>query len=170
MLHIYHGNGKGKTTAAVGLTVRAAGSGMKTAFVQFLKNGTSSEISQLRALGVTVMAAESCKKFTFQMNEAEKAQLIAEHDTMLDRCRQLIEEGVQLLVLDELVGAYDKSLLSRDKVIELLDTAKEKGCETVLTGREPAPELEDRADYITEMKAVRHPYEKGTSARKGREY
>ncbi len=170
MLHIYCGNGKGKTTAAVGLTVRAAGSGMKAVFVQYLKNGTSSEISQLRALGVTVMAAESCTKFTFQMNDAEKGELRAEHDAMTEKCRSMLGERVQLLVLDEFIGAYSKELLNREKALALIDEAKEKGCEVVLTGRDPAPELEERADYITEMKAVRHPYDKGVQARKGIEY
>ena len=73
MLHIYYGNGKGKTTAAVGLTVRAVGSGMKVAFFQFLKNGSSSEISVLEELeNVTVICCEECQKFTFAMNDLEK--------------------------------------------------------------------------------------------------
>jgi len=170
MLHIYCGNGKGKTTAAVGLAVRAAGSCMKTAFIQFLKNGTSSEAASLRSLGITVRAAESCTKFTFQMNEEELRRLGEEHDSLLDEAERLVEDGVKLLVLDEFIGAYGKPLLSREKAVSLLDKAEKSGCEVVLTGRDPAPELTDRADYITEMRAVRHPYEKGIAARPGIEY
>lgn len=170
MLHIYYGNGKGKTTAAVGLVVRAAGSGMKTAFVQFMKNGTSSEVSRLQQLGITTKAAECCNKFTFCMDKEELLQLKEEHDALLDECSRLINEGIQLIVLDEAVGAYAKELLDREKLLALLDKARENGCETVVTGREPADELIVRADYITELKAVRHPYEKGITARKGIEY
>ena len=162
MLHIYYGNGKGKTTAAVGLAVRAAGSGMKTAFIQFLKNGTSSEITSLRSLGIRVNSAVSCTKFTFQMNE--------EHNALIDEAAALVGDGFQLLVLDEFIGAYGKLLLDRDKAAELLDKAERAGCEIVLTGRDPAPELTERADYLTEMCAVRHPYEKGIAARIGIEY
>ncbi len=170
MLHIYYGNGKGKTTAAVGLAVRAAGSGMKTAFIQFLKYGTSSEITSRRSLGIRVSSAVSCTKFTFQMNEEELRQLKEEHNALIDEAAALVGEGLQLLVLDEFIGAYGKLLLDRDKAAELLDKAERAGCEIVLTGRDPAPELTERADYLTEMCAVRHPYEKGIAARIGIEY
>ena len=72
MIHIYHGNGKGKTTAAVGLAVRAFGAGMRTAVFQFLKNGTSSEIKVLQSLGIETVCCEECTKFTFRMNDEEK--------------------------------------------------------------------------------------------------
>ena len=74
MLHIYTGNGKGKTTAAVGLAVRACGAGLRVAVFQFLKNGSSSEISVLRSLpGMTVETCECCNKFVFRMSEEEKS-------------------------------------------------------------------------------------------------
>ena len=86
MLHIYYGNGKRKTTAAVGLTIRAVGSGMKVAFFQFLKNGSSSEISILETLeNVTVVSCEECKKFTFAMNDLEKNEVTLCHNEMLKK-------------------------------------------------------------------------------------
>ena len=115
MLHIYYGNGKGKTTAAVGLTVRAIGSGMKTAFFQFLKNGSSSEISVLKSLeNNTVICCEECKKFTFAMNDIEINEVTIRHTKMLRQAADmLISEQVQLVVLDEFIDAYISNLDKR---------------------------------------------------------
>ena len=84
MIHIYCGDGKGKTTAAVGLAVRAAGAGKKVLIYQFLKNGTSAEIAQLQKMnGVTVKSCSACKSFTFRMTEKEKNKVRAEQNNML---------------------------------------------------------------------------------------
>lgn len=171
MLHIYYGNGKGKTTAAVGLTVRANGAGMKTAFFQFLKNGSSSEIDILKKLeNNTVVCCGSCSKFSFQMNSDEKNNVMSEHNNMLDHAKELVENGcINLIVLDELLDAYNKELIDR-KLADRFIFCCSKKTEIVVTGRDPSEEWLKAADYVTEMTAVKHPYNNGLSARKGIEY
>ncbi len=171
MLHIYCGNGKGKTTAAVGLTVRANGSCMKTAFLQFLKNGTSSEVNVLGKLeNNTVICCKECTKFTFQMNNEEKQLITAVHNDMLEKAMALIEtENVQLIVLDEFLDAYEKKLIDI-KLAESFIRNYSYKVEIVITGRKTTDFFLEVADYVTEMKAVKHPYQKGITARQGIEY
>ncbi|NLT08055.1 MAG: cob(I)yrinic acid a,c-diamide adenosyltransferase [Ruminococcus sp.] len=170
MLQIYCGNGKGKTTASVGAAVRAAGAGLKTAFIQFLKSGTSSEIAMLERLpGITVLYASVCDKFTFQMNDEEKAEVRRCHDRLLAHAGKLLSEGLDVLILDEFNAAYKLGLMDRTSAAELILSNK-NNAEIIITGREPAPEFTEAADYISEIAAVKHPYENGTAARKGIEY
>ena len=171
MLHIYHGNGKGKTTSVVGLAVRYAGAGGKVLFMQFLKNGTSSEIHLLKKIdGIIVSCCESCNKFTFQMNEDEKNAVIQEHNKMLDKAKAFIEENSEcLVVMDEFLDAYNKNMLDTvkaDKILLLIPDS----AEVAVTGRSPHEKFIEKADYISHIKAEKHPYEKGIPARKGIEY
>ena len=171
MLHIYYGSGKGKTTAAVGLTVRANGSGMKTAFLQFLKNGSSSEINVLKSLNdCFVLCCRECNKFSFQMSDAEKEAVKSAHNAMLNRTEKLINKGeAELLVLDELLDAYNKELIDTELADRFVRTYS-KRVEIIITGRAPSAEWLELADYVTEMNAVKHPYNNGITARKGIEY
>lgn len=171
MLHIYYGNGKGKTTAAVGLSVRACGSGMSAAFFQFLKNGSSSEISVLKAMkNMTVICCEACSRFTFAMSEAEKEQVTEAHTEMLRKADELLTNGsVQLVVLDEFLDAYNKKLIDTELADRFIANAAQKG-EVVLTGRAPTDSFKAQADYLTELTALKHPFEKGVTARKGIEF
>lgn len=171
MLHIYYGNGKGKTTAAVGLTVRACGAGMKAAFFQFLKNGSSSEISVLRSLeNIEVICCEKCNKFTFEMNDAEKNSVTLYHTEMLKKAADMLKtESAHLIVLDEFIDAYNKKLIDTEFADDFIKSCSDK-CEIVMTGRMPADELKKQAAYLTEMTAVKHPFEKGINARRGIEY
>ena len=171
MLHIYYGNGKGKTTAAVGLAVRACGSGMKTGFFQFLKNGSSSEISILNSINnLSIYCCDKCDKFTFTMNEKELAEVTIQHNEMMKKAEELIKNNdIQLIVLDEFLDAYNKNLIDREFADNLINYSISR-CEVVLTGREPTEEQKKSADYLTEMKAVKHPYNNGIPARKGIEY
>lgn len=171
MLHIYHGNGKGKTTAAVGLAVRFAGSGGKVLFMQFLKNGSSSEISVLKAIdGISVSCCEECCKFTFQMNENEKNAVIKKHDLMLEEAVSMIENGeVGLVILDEFLDAYNKKMLNTKLADKLILSVSDKA-EVAVTGRSPNQEFIEKADYISCISAEKHPYTNGISARKGIEY
>ena len=171
MLHIYYGSGKGKTTAAIGLTIRANGSGMKTAFLQFLKNGSSSEIGILEKLEKsTVICCTECTKFTFQMNDSEKQFLSTVHTDMLRKAVDLIKyEGTQFIILDEFLDAYNKKLIDTALADCFIKNFSDKA-EIVITGREPPEHFMKAADYVTEMTAVKHPYQRGISARKGIEY
>lgn len=171
MIHIYCGDGKGKTTAALGLVLRASGAGMRVRFVQLLKGGHTSELAGLAGLpGVTVCRCDRDYGFTFRMTDADRAAITACHNTLLRDAMQAVQEGTaDLLVLDEFCAAYNTGLLDRALaerlVLEFPPTA-----ELVLTGREPAQIFLDAADYISEIRAVRHPYTKGIAAREGIEY
>lgn len=165
MLHLYWGNGKGKTTAAMGLALRALGHGRRVVIVQFLKDGTSGEIAPLRAAGAAVHACPNAK-FTWLMDEADKA---AAREASARALGQALAEPFDLLVLDEACAALKSGILDETLLRRAVAFAK-NGREVVLTGRDPAPWLQDAADYSTEMRAHRHPYADGVAAREGVEY
>lgn len=165
MLHLYWGNGKGKTTAAMGLALRALGHGRRVVIVQFLKDGTSGEIAPLRAAGAAVYACPNAK-FTWLMDEADKA---AAREASARALGQALAEPFDLLVLDEACAALKSGILDEALLRRAVAFAK-NGREVVLTGRDPAPWLQDAADYSTEMRAHRHPYVDGVAAREGVEY
>ncbi|MDR3551818.1 MAG: cob(I)yrinic acid a,c-diamide adenosyltransferase [Clostridia bacterium] len=167
-IQIYMGDGKGKTTAAVGLAVRAAGSGMKVLFCQFLKGRQTGEIAPLEQLGVTVLRTGGVKKFIPGMTEEEKRECAAEQRACFDRMRAHMGE-FGLIVLDEVLGAIETGMLSCAEVAALC-REKPAAAELVLTGRISPRELLEAADYVSEIRCVRHPYEKGLGARKGIEY
>lgn len=168
LIHIYCGDGKGKTTAAVGLAVRCAGRGNKVLLVQFLKSRDSGELYSLAKLpDIEVMRGKESKKFTFQMNEEEKHALLIEHNKMFEQVLEKIKNGgYLLLILDEVIGALNAKVFEMPKLIEFL-RHKPENLEVVLTGRNPAPELVEIADYVSEMRKVKHPMDKGIMAREG---
>ena len=165
MLHLYWGNGKGKTTAAMGLALRALGHGRRVVIVQFLKDGTSGEIAPLRAAGAAVYACPNAK-FTWLMDEADKA---AAREASARALGQALAEPFDLLVLDEACAALKSGILDEALLRRAVAFAK-NGREVVLTGRDPAPWLQEAADYSTEMRANKHPYADGVAAREGVEY
>ena len=168
LIHIYCGDGKGKTTAAVGLAVRCAGRGNKVLLVQFLKSRDSGELYSLAKLpDIEVMRGKESKKFTFQMNEEEKHALLIEHNKMFEQVLAKIKNGgYSLLILDEVIGALNAKVFEMPKLIEFL-RHKPENLEVALTGRNPAPELVEIADYVSEMRKVKHPMDKGIMAREG---
>ena len=171
LIHIYCGDGKGKTTAAVGLAVRCAGRGNKVVFTQFLKDGTSGECRVLAKLpDVTVMAANPVGKFSFCMTDAEKRETADALTRTFDAATGFaVREHARLLVLDEVCAAISCGFLDEKTVVKFLET-KPETLEVVLTGRGPSEALQAHADYITEMKMQRHPFEKGIAAREGIEF
>lgn len=163
LIHIYCGNGKGKTTAAVGLAVRAAGAGLKVNFCQFMKDGQSSELLPLQGInGINVKSVENPYGFTWQMTETEKKALYEINTQAVEWLKGF--EKYQVVVMDEILSAYEYELVDRKLLIDFL---KENKGEIILTGRNPKEELVEMADYVTEMNCVRHPFEKGIEARKG---
>lgn len=163
MLHLYFGSGKGKTTAAAGLALRALGHEKKVVVVQFLKDGTSGEIEPLRRLGAAVFACPNAK-FTWLMTPQEKAAALAHNTQTLEAALQM---PCDLLILDEACAALRAALLPEALLQKAVLNAP---YEVVLTGRDPADWMLQNADYITEFTARRHPYEKGIPAREGIEY
>ena len=167
MVHIYCGDGKGKTTAALGLALRAAGSGMRVHFVQFLKGSWTSELASLsRIPEITVLRCDRNYGFTFRMTDADKAALTACHNNMLQTVQERLPE-TDLLVLDEFFAAYNQCLMDCTLAEQIIKVCK---AELVLTGRDPAEQFLALADYVSEIRVVRHPYTRGIKARKGIEY
>ena len=166
MIHLYHGDGKGKTTAAMGLALRMAGRGRPVVIAQFLKGADSGERLGLAQLPqVTLLPVPEKLKFLFAMTEEERRQEARRAQELLARAVQsAADPNCGLVVLDEVCDGVNAGLLPLADLLALLDGAR---AEVVLTGRDPAPELRDRADYLTEMRKVRHPFDRGVCARTG---
>ena len=168
LVHIYCGEGQGKTTCSVGLTVRACGYGLHVLFMQFLKSGDSSELKILKSLpGIDVLGTKPIKKFSFQMTEEEKEetrQINAEQ--FADMVKMLENDHYDMLVLDEVLGSIEAGLLDDQLIVNFLKNRPEQ-LEVVMTGRYPTAELEELADYVSRIDKVKHPYDKGIPARAG---
>lgn len=169
LIHIYCGDGKGKTTCALGLGVRACGCAKRVLLAQFLKADDTGERKSLSKLqGFFLLAVPKTVKFTFRMTEEEKTEAA-------QRCRDIMREAASqsgnfdMLILDEVFGAIQSGVLEEEELLEFLRN-KPKQLELVLTGRNPSPAVQELADYITEMKKIKHPYEKGIPARRGIEF
>lgn len=169
MIHVYCGDGKGKTTAALGLILRHVGTGGRAVLAQFLKSAPTGELAALERLGVPVYRNDLPHGFFPNMSEETKAKVRALHDHTLAEVTRLAKANeCSLVVLDELNAALALELIDREAVLALLgDHGK---AELVITGRDPCAEVLEQADYVTEMKLVKHPYEQGLKARKGIEY
>ncbi|MBP5632233.1 MAG: cob(I)yrinic acid a,c-diamide adenosyltransferase [Clostridia bacterium] len=169
MIHLYYGDGKGKTSAACGLAVRSAGAGMRVLFTQFFKNGSSSENSILSGIeGIDVVMPGEYHGRYKKMDDAQKNAVCENYRAFMS---ELIEKAgdYDLIVLDEAVSAYGYGMFGKEEFLSFL---QKEGCEReiVLTGRSPLPELLALADYATEMKKVKHPFDRGITARKGIEF
>ena len=166
LVHLYYGDGKGKTTAAMGLALRALGSGKRVAVLQFLKGGQSGEIPLLEQLGAKLYRGKAGQKFVFQMNDAEKAETRALQNANLAAA---MAEPADLLVLDEAGSAWELDMVDKT-LLQQAVLQRPAGQECVLTAHAAPQWMLDAADYVTEMKCLRHPYQKGNAARKGIEY
>ena len=168
LIHIYCGDGKGKTTASLGLTMRCAGHGGRILYVQFLKSRPTGELAMLKLLpGVTLMRGQGITKFSFQMNEAEKRAVRQEHERLFATIRKCCQDDqLDMLVLDEIIGACNTALFDENDLVAFL-TAKPKKLEVVMTGRDPSPRLLALADYVSEICKRKHPYDKGIPCRDG---
>lgn len=166
-LHVYCGDGKGKTTASVGLAVRAAGNGMKVLFGQCMKDGSSSEVEMLKKLGITYQCCTERFGFFWNMTEEQKNAAACAYTGLFEEMtKKASEEAYDLLVIDEFMSAYNHGLIDQKKALDFLLHRPEK-LEIVLTGRDPGAEILELADYVTEMRKVKHPFDEGIPARKG---
>lgn len=164
MIHIITGNGKGKTSAAAGMALRMCGRGKSVLFAQFLKGADSGEVTVLRSIpNITVMRLSRDYGFFKSMTAEEISAVKGEHNAIL---RAALEGEYDMLILDELIPAMNNGLIDT----KLLDAVLSLDRETVLTGREPAPELIERADYVSEIVKIKHPFDKGVAARRGVEF
>lgn len=171
-LHVYTGDGKGKTTAAMGLAVRSLGHGNRVLIGQFLKDGRSGELRALAMLpGALVCPCAPLQGFVSQQSETRKAETA---ERMAAYMRELVERIArhrpQTVVLDELGVALCLGMAVREDADRLIDAALASG-ETVVTGRMVPEWLLERADYISRIEAQRHPYDtEGLPAREGVEW
>jgi cob(I)alamin adenosyltransferase len=168
-VHLYAGNGKGKTTAALGLALRFAGSGGSVLLIQFLKSSDSSEIAAVRLVaGIDVYNAESPHGFYYTLSESEKTSLRKEIDAEFSKAQAAVSaDSCGLLILDEVLDAVSLGLITESRLMDLLQSAR---CEVVLTGRNPSSHIVSAANYYTEFVCKKHPYDRGISARRGIEY
>lgn len=170
-VHIYCGDGKGKTTAATGLAVRACGCGKKVLMTRFLKTDHSGEVSALLQLpGITVTPCEKSFGFFSQMTDQQEKEACVYYDQLLKSTLNKARIGeYDMLILDEIMAVCNYGLASEIDVLNFLKTRPE-GLEVVLTGRNPSAEFLEAAEYVSEIKKVKHPYDKGIMARRGIEY
>ena len=168
-LHIYTGDGKGKTTAATGLALRMLGCGKKVVFCQFFKNGSSGEIKALKTFeNLTYLKSEDSFPFFFKMTEEQKEEAKLAFAKLFDDVISLAQD-CDLIVFDEIISTYNYGFFDKEHVIASLNKLKEH-CEVVTTGRNPEKELCEIADYISNIQCVKHPFELGIKARKGIEF
>ena len=169
LIQIYCGDGKGKTTAAAGLALRAASAGMKVIFCQFFKDGSSGEIKILS--GIENVETLNCKEnlgFYSKMDEARRQRAGKLYRELFETALAKAETA-GLLVLDEIISACNHAVVDEEKLIDFL-RHKPEGLEVVLTGRNPSKKLMDCAEYISEIKKLKHPFDEGIKARKGIEF
>jgi len=169
LIHLYCGDGKGKTTAAVGLAVRMSGAGKTVLFGQFFKTGGSSELRALEQLpGIKVLSCDTIPGRYSRLTEEQRQQVTVDYRAYLE---QLLAEApaYDLLVLDEAVSACNRGILEEATLLDFL-AHKPEDLEVVLTGRDPSAALQQLADYLTEMKKHKHPYDQGVKARRGVEF
>ena len=171
MIHIYCGDGKGKTTAATGLAVRAAGSGMKVLFARFLKNENSAELCVLDQIpGIEVIHLPKSYGFYNTQSEEEKAETKQMYEELWKYALDRAKNGAcDMLVMDEFMAADRYGLIPHEEAIQFLKE-KPEGLEVVLTGRDPSEDLIRIADYVSEIRKVKHPFDCGVYARRGIEY
>lgn len=166
-VQIYTGNGKGKTTAAIGLTVRALGAGLRVFFAQFIKGGRYSEIDMLEKIASD--GNLTCKQYgrgCFIMREPAEEDRAAAKEGLAEVKAAMTSETYQLIVLDEANVAASLGLLDAGDLIDLV-LSKPASVELLFTGRNAPQELIERADLVTEMTEIKHYYKKGVLARRG---
>lgn len=168
LIHIYEGDGKGKTTAAVGLSIRCSGSGGRVIFTQYLKDNQSSELKVLMSIDcIHVILANKEFGFYWNMSEEEKTEAKEVYSNLLQEAiKEAKSENYKMLVLDEIIAAYNLQLIDQEYLLDFLKN-KPEHLEVIMTGRNPAEELLEIADYVSEIKKVKHPYDAGICARIG---
>lgn len=170
LVHIYYGDGKGKTSAAMGAALRAMGHKMYVLIVQFMKSGDSGEISQLCKLDhatVLYKKQKGKKKFVSQMTPEERQEYAKGQNNLLSQVMEICQkEEYDMVVMDEVLTAYQMGIIDHENLKELL-RSRPSTLEVVMTGHHCPEEIAWFADYVTEMKKHRHPYDRGVKARIG---
>ena len=167
LIHIYYGQGVGKTTRAVGLAIRAAGVGLKVNFIQFMKSGNSSEI--LIFANIPNIRYQCPGRHPFILSRGPDEVHYQHASEAFGYALEAVEEGTQLLICDEILNTLIFGLLKQEQVRDLIEKSRGK-TELVMTGANAPLELIELADYVTDYKQVKHPYYAGAKARRGIEF
>jgi len=166
-IQVYTGNGKGKTTAALGLALRAAGHGMRTFIAQFLKGQPSGEIEALKRLEPLIRVEQFGRKGFILVGDGPDEADVERARRGLRRVRKVLDSGeFRVVVLDEVNTAVHLKLLTESEVLDVM-ARKPEGVELILTGRYAPEAFLERADLVTEMKSLKHYYDAGVRAREG---
>ena len=171
MIHLYIGDGKGKSTAAAGLAVRAAGAGRKVYFAIFLKDSSFDccEARILRQAGICVKRFKGQVHPIFVKDRYDRDTVAAYIDKELSRIEKYIHENsYDFFVLDELLNAWAAGLVTQERLLTFIKNASL--AEMVFTGRKASFAMMEAADYVSIIKKVRHPFDKKIFARRGIEY
>jgi cob(I)alamin adenosyltransferase len=164
-VHVYTGDGKGKTTAALGLSIRAAGAGLRVFIAQFIKADEYSEIKALKRFS-DLITVEQFGLGGFIGGNPSSGDIEAAQKGVA-RVKEIISSGkYDVVVLDEANIAVKYKLFSEQDLLDIID-AKSENIELVITGRDAAPKIMDKADLVTQMKAVKHYFQNGVEARVG---
>lgn len=170
-VHIYCGDGKGKTTAAIGLAVRAAGRGRRVLIARFLKTDDSGEVMALEKIPkIKVLPCRKTFGFYSRMSEEQKQEAAVYYRELFQSAwTQAVEESYDMLILDESMAVCNYGLVPEELLISCLQERPER-LEVVLTGRNPSEALTELADYVSEIQMKKHPFTQGLMAREGIEY
>ena len=164
-IHVYTGPGKGKTTAAIGLGIRAAGAGMKVHMVQFMKGRRYSEIDTIEKIPNFSITQHGRDEFVSKEKTEQVDIDLAQKGFKYSK--EIISSGkYDMIILDEINVAIDYNLIAIEELTKVIEE-KPENLELVLTGRYAHPEIVRYADLVTEMLEIKHPYQQGIEARKG---
>jgi len=169
LIHVYYGYGKGKTSSAIGLAIRASGHNKKVLFTSFLKDFSSGEFEVIKnnIQNITLFDCAPVENFFNQMSEKEKEDTKKfQHLAFIKTIEKAITENFDVLILDELIDAIDLECITLDEVLGFL-SSKPKTLEVIITGHSENVQLIELADYVTEFTSKKHPFSKGISARDG---
>ncbi|WP_319550224.1 cob(I)yrinic acid a,c-diamide adenosyltransferase [Desulfogranum marinum] len=169
LLLVFTGNGKGKTTSAIGLSIRAAGNNMPICFIQFIKGSWKyGELDALKRFDDLIDFHVMGRGFTWKSDDLEKDKALARCGW--EKAKEAISSGkYKMVVLDEFTYLLKYGMLEKEEVLQVLKN-KPEDVHLVITGRDALPEIIDAADLVTEMQAVKHPYKSGIKAQKGIEF
>ena len=167
-LHLYYGQGVGKTTRTVGLAIRAAGKNLQVAFIQFMKSDVSGEVAILKQ--IPNIRYRCPGKHPFIMSDGPRTVHYEHANKAFDYALEAVAVGSQLIVCDEMLDTVIFEIFEQAKLLELIAKCKTDNIELVLTGRIASPELVREADYVTEFVQIKHPYYNGAKSREGIEY
>jgi cob(I)alamin adenosyltransferase len=167
LVEIYTGNGRGKTTAALGLALRATGHGLRVCMIQFMKGRSYGELKSATKLGLKII--QFGQKTEVNRNRPSPKDIERAQNGLKYAKEAMTSEEFDIVILDELNCAIDWKLLDVETVLDVI-RQKPPGVELIITGRYARPEIIELADLVTEMREIKHPFQKGIPARKGIEW